>query len=140
MLDVHIDDFFKDCATIFLIGFRQFPREQVLFVEDISGPDDVDEFGLHSPRHMAAFGAVQWLREEEYIRFGSEDGAKSVDEFVLTSKAMRILLRPAFSAEEAKALNADYDPTQTLIQLLEYARLQGDSTLLQQLLQTHLFN
>jgi hypothetical protein len=62
MLDVHIDDFFKDCAVILLHGFKYFPTKQVLYVEDICGPDEADEFGLHSPRHLAGFGAIIWLQ------------------------------------------------------------------------------
>lgn len=126
MLDVHIDDFFKDCAVILLQGFKLFPAKQVLYVEDISGPDDVDEFGLHSPRHMSALGAIIWLQEEGYIRFGEMNRQDSVDDFVLGSKAFsKLLAAPAG------------DPTSTLANQLEYARLQNDSTLIRQLMQTH---
>ncbi|GGY35360.1 hypothetical protein GCM10011297_05590 [Bacterioplanes sanyensis] len=127
MLDVHIDDFYKDCAAALLIGFRWFPRQQTLFIEDISGPDEMDEFGLHSPRHMAALGAVQWLQDEGFVRFGARDACRSVDDFVLTSKAFARLM---------KSINAD-DPTQTLAHALEYARLQGDTLTLGRLLQAH---
>lgn len=126
MLDVHIDDFYKDCAVVLLLGFRQFPRPQTLFIEDISGPDDMDEFGLHSPRHQAAFGAVLWLKDEGFIRYSNQDGQKSVDECVLTSKAFSRLLKP--------------DPLndgQSILQAMEYARLQGDSILLGHVLRDH---
>ncbi|WP_420590794.1 hypothetical protein [Bacterioplanoides sp.] len=126
MLDVHIDDFYKDCAVVLLQGFRQFPRAQTLFVEDISGPDDVDEFGLHSPRHQSAFGAVIWLKDEGFIRFSEMDGQKSVDEFVLTSKSFSRLLKPDPRNEGATILDA-----------IEYARLQGDSILLGHVLRDH---
>lgn len=126
MLDVHIDDFYKDCAVVLLQGFRQFPRAQTLFVEDISGPDDVDEFGLHSPRHQSAFGSVIWLKDEGFIRFSEMDGQKSVDEFVLTSKSFSRLLKPDPRNEGATILDA-----------IEYARLQGDSILLGHVLRDH---
>jgi len=126
VLDVHIDDFYKDCGAILLLGFRQFPRPQTLFIEDISGPDDVDEFGLHSPRHQAAFGAVLWLRDEEFIRFSAMDGQKSVDDFVLTSKAFSRLLKPNPAQDEGN-----------ILEVIEYARLQGDSLLLGQILRDH---
>ena len=126
MLDVHIDDFYKDCAVVLLQGFRQFPRAQTLFVEDISGPDEVDEFGLHSPRHQSAFGAVIWLKDEGFIRFSEMDGQKSVDEFVLTSKSFSRLLKPDPRNEGATILDA-----------IEYARLQGDSILLGHVLRDH---
>lgn len=123
MLDVHIDDFFKDCAVILLHGFKCFPAKQILYVEDICGPDEADEFGLHSPRHIAAFGAITWLKEEGYIRFSDVDRQESVDEFVLASKAFTRLL----SASQN-------NPTSTLAQEIEYARLQADSTLLSHLM------
>ncbi|MBE0484060.1 MAG: hypothetical protein IBX52_11230 [Bacterioplanes sp.] len=121
MLDVHIDDFYKDCATILLLGFRFFPRQQTLFIEDISGPDDRDEFGLHSPRHLAAFGTAQWLKDEGYVRFSVADGYQSVDEFVLTAKAFSRLIRRQ-------------DATSRLIDHLEYTRLQSDSLQLEALI------
>lgn len=126
MLDVHIDDFFKDCAVILLHGFKYFPAKQVLYVEDISGPDEVDEFGLHSPRHIAAFGAIVWLQEEGYIRFSEIDRQESVDDFVLASKAFSRLLKT-----DTK------EPTTSLAQKIEFARLQHDSSLLARLMRDH---
>ena len=126
MLDVHIDDFFKDCAVILLHGFKYFPAKQVLYVEDISGPDEADEFGLHSPRHIAAFGAIVWLQEEGYIRFSEIDRQESVDDFVLASKAFSRLLKA--ETEE---------PTTSLAQKIECARLQHDSSLLARLMRDH---
>ncbi len=126
MLDVHIDDFYKDCAVVLLQGFRNFPRAQTLFIEDISGPDDVDEFGLHSPRHQAAFGAVIWLKDEGFIRFSEMDGQKAVDDFVLTSRSFARLLKPDPSNDGA-----------TILDTIEYARLQGDSMLLGHVLREH---
>lgn len=126
MLDVHIDDFFKDCAVILLHGFKYFPAKQILYVEDICGPDEADEFGLHSPRHLAAFGAIIWLEEEGFIRFSEIDRQESVDEFVLASKAF------------TRLLNADKeDPTTSLAQKLEFARLQGNSIQLAKLIREH---
>lgn len=122
MLDVHLDDFYKDCAVILLTGFRFFPRPQTLFIEDISGPDEVDEFGLHSQRHQAAMGAVIWLKDEGFIRFSERFEQKSVDDFVLTSKAFSRLLKP--SQQEGK----------NLLQQIEIARQEEDSLLLGKLL------
>ena len=126
MLDVHIDDFFKDCAVILLHGFKCFPTKKILYTEDVCGPDDADEFGLHSPRHLAAFGAIIWLQEEGYIRFSEVDRQESVDEFVLTSKAFTRLLQ----ADKE-------DPTTSLVQKIEFVRLQGDSISLALLMREH---
>ncbi|MCY0964634.1 hypothetical protein [Parathalassolituus penaei] len=135
MLDVHIDDFFKDCATILLTGFRSFPRPQTLFIEDISGPDDRDDFGLHSNRHLAALGALVWLQEEGYVRFTGLHRQESVDEFVLTSKSLGKLL--AIARSENDPISAATAPT-PLFQVLEFARLQGDSTWVRQLVCTYM--
>ena len=126
MLDVHIDDFFKDCAVILLHGFKYFPIKQVLYIEDISGPDDVDEFGLHSQRHLAALGAVSWLSEEGYIRFGEMNRQDSVDDFVLTSKAFSKLLS-----------SPSGEPSSSLANELEFSRLQGNSIEIRKLMHTH---
>ncbi|MFL0806563.1 MAG: hypothetical protein K6L60_04665 [Oceanobacter sp.] len=134
MLDVHIDDFFKDCSTILLLGFRRFPRTQTLFVEDISGPDEMDEFGLHSNRHLAALGALQWLKEEGYVRFGVMDRQLSVDDFVLTSRSLSRLLKPIRATQEESGGQVETTP---VIQVLEFARLQSDTTWMTQIMQQH---
>jgi hypothetical protein len=142
MLDVHIDDFYKDCATTLLSGFRAFPRQQTLFIEDISGPDTVDEFGLHSPRHLAALGAVQWLREEGFIRFGAINRQDSVDDFVLTSKAFTRLIAPALPQSlrgDAGSIEHSGDIT-PVFQVLEFARLQGDSLWVGELVRDYLLS
>lgn len=134
MLDVHIDDFFKDCSTILLIGFRRFPRSQTLFVEDISGPDEMDEFGLHSNRHLAALGALEWLKEEGYVRFGTMDRQLSVDDFVLTSRSLSRLLKPIRATQDSSDSSIETTP---VIQVLEFARLQSDTTWMSQIMQEH---
>lgn len=134
MLDVHIDDFFKDCSTILLLGFRRFPRTQTLFVEDISGPDEMDEFGLHSNRHLAALGALQWLKEEGYVRYGVMDRQLSVDDFVLTSRSLSRLLTPIRATQDG---SGDQVETTPVIQVLEFARLQSDTTWMSQIMQQH---
>lgn len=132
MLDVHIDDFWNDCAAALLSGMRNFPRPITLFIEDIAGPDNVDEFGLHSPRHLAALGAVQWLKDEGFIRFGSLNRQESVDEFILTGKAFSRLLAPADSKALRDMEGGDSTP---IFQVLEFARLQGNAAWCGQLLQ-----
>lgn len=135
MLDVHIDDFFKDCSTILLAGMRHFPRAFTLFVEDISGPDDMDEFGLHSNRHLAALGTVHWLATEGYIRYSTQDRQESVDDFVLTEKAFSRMLAPL---PETLPLGSSSQENPTpLFQALEFAHLQQDSIMMRSLLQHH---
>ena len=35
MADIHIDDFYRDCALILLRLYTSFPRKSVLYVDDI---------------------------------------------------------------------------------------------------------
>lgn len=91
MSDLHIDDFCKDIARILNHLYLQFPRKTTLYVEDIAGPDDPDEFGLHSPRHMACLGALVWLSEEGYIRFESSIRQEAVDQAVLAGRSFTVL-------------------------------------------------
>ena len=50
MADLNVIDFYRDSALILLSLQRAFPRKMDLFVEDLIGPDQVDEFGLHTKR------------------------------------------------------------------------------------------
>ena len=91
MSDLHIDDFCKDIARILNHLYLQFPRKTTVYVEDIAGPDEPDEFGLHSPRHMACLGALVWLQEEGYIRFDSAIRQEAVDQAVLAGRSFTAL-------------------------------------------------
>ena len=51
MNDVNIDDFYHDMGVILLTLVQHVPRKVSLFIDDICGPYDMDEFGLHSPRY-----------------------------------------------------------------------------------------
>lgn len=137
MLDVHIDDFFKDCSAILLAGMSHFPRPFTLFVEDISGPDNMDEFGLHSNRHLAALGTVHWLAAEGYIRFSTQDRQESVDDFVLTEKAFKRMLAPLAETIPAGSRSRTSENPTPLFQALEFCHLQQDSTMMRSLLQLH---
>ncbi|WP_097461167.1 hypothetical protein [Mangrovitalea sediminis] len=87
MADIHIDDFYKDTARILLQLYNAFPRKASVFVEDIAGPDQPDEFGLHSKRHMACFGAMLWLAEEGFIRYVDTIRQEAVDQAILTQQS-----------------------------------------------------
>lgn len=87
MADIHIDDFYKDTARILLQLYNAFPRKASVFVEDIAGPDQPDEFGLHSKRHMACFGAMLWLSEEGFIRYVDTIRQEAIDQAILTQQS-----------------------------------------------------
>lgn len=157
MLDVHINDFYKDCATILLQGFSNFPISQILYVEDICGPDEMDEFGLHSRRHQAALGAIIWLKDEGFIRFGAMNRQESVDDFVITATAFSRLMKrtavhsyndtsansltassftpPASSSATSGAKTDKIKPQQACFELLQQYRIDCDSVKLAQLLE-----
>ncbi len=94
MIDVHIDDFYHDIAATLLSLYQQFPRKISLYIEDVSGPDDVDEFGLHSQRHLSCMGAMLWLHDENYIRFEDLVREEAIEAATLTQKAFVKLIQP----------------------------------------------
>ena len=106
MADIHIDDFYRDCALILLRLYANFPRKTVLYVDDISGPDTPDEFGLHSNRHMACLGAMVWLAEAGYISYAETIREEALDQAVLTQRGFRVLS----SRSELELGIADEDP------------------------------
>ena len=91
MADLQIDDFYRDCALILLRLYASFPRKTVLYVEDISGPDTPDEFGLHSDRHQACFSAMCWLGEAGYLSFAETIRQEALDQAVLTQRGFLLL-------------------------------------------------
>src|SRR5690606_17181175 len=139
MLDVPIDEFWNDCAAILLTGIRSFPRPQTLLMEDICRPDSADDLGLPRARHLAAVGAGQWLQDGGFIRFSTLSPQESVDDFVLTGKPFRRLLTIAnpdsLKRGGGQLQQADSTP---VFQVLEFARLQGNSGWCGELLQHYL--
>lgn len=87
MADIHIEEFYRDAAIALVQLYSVFPRRINLFVEDIAGPDEPDEFGLHSPRHQACFGALLWLQEEGLLRYVDTIRQEALDQAVLTQRA-----------------------------------------------------
>lgn len=95
MADIHVEEFYKDAAVALVQLYSAFPRRVNLFVEDIAGPDEPDEFGLHSKRHMACFGALLWLAEEGFLRYVDTIRQEALDQAVLTQEAFVRLSAPA---------------------------------------------
>jgi hypothetical protein len=91
MSDLHIDDFFKDVARILNQLYLAFPRKTTVYIEDVAGHDEPDEFGLHSDRHLACLGALVWLSEEGYIRFEDTIRQEAVDQAVLSGRSFSVL-------------------------------------------------
>ena len=91
MSDIHIDDFYKDVGLIFIHLYANFPRKTTLYVDDISGPDTPDDFGLHSDRFLACFGTMVWLKEHGYIDFEAPIKQEAIDQANLSHKAFLML-------------------------------------------------
>ena len=103
MGDLHIEDFYRDTARILIHLYNRFPRKGAVFVEDIAGEDEPDEFGLHSSRHMACFGAMLWLAEEGLLRYESVIGQDAIDQAVLTAECFNRLATQYPQGETAGA-------------------------------------
>ncbi|WP_312246521.1 hypothetical protein [Stutzerimonas nitrititolerans] len=86
-MDLQIEDFYKDVAGGLLMLYQAFPRKTALYVEDLIGHEEPDEFGLPSKRHQGCLGALLWLAEEGYVRFESTIQFQAIDQAVLTEKA-----------------------------------------------------
>ena len=91
MSDIHIDDFYRDSAKILVCLYTTFPTPTTLYVEDISGPDEPDEFGLHHPRFESCFSTMIWLAQHDYLHFDELLRKEAIDQAVLTKKAFLIL-------------------------------------------------
>lgn len=107
--ELHIDDFNKDAAKALVILYNFFPRKIELYIEDINGPDIVDDYGLHSERHLACMSAIVWLAEEGLIRYESLVKQESFDQAVLTKRSY-ILLSNVIQSD---IFNEDETPDKT---------------------------
>ncbi|WP_447592263.1 hypothetical protein [Aquipseudomonas campi] len=92
-MDLQIDEFYKDAAAGMLALYQAFPRKIGLYVEDLIGREEPDEFGLPSKRHQSCLGALLWLAEEGYIRFDSTIAYDALDQAVLSEKGFLRLSR-----------------------------------------------
>lgn len=91
MADLHIDDFYRDCALTLLRLYATFPRKTVLYVDDVCGPDSPDEFGLHSERHQSCFSSMIWLADAGYLSFTETIREEALDQAVLTQRGFLLL-------------------------------------------------
>ncbi len=141
MSDIHIDDFYKDTGKILVQLYRSFPRKDLLLVEDISGADTPDEYGLHSERHQSCFGAAIWLAESGYIQYGETIRQEGMDQVTLTHKAFTLLSAKAAFIPETHESAKDLPPSvaelhQSNIQQLRDALRSGSSNQIKQTVQS----
>ena len=98
--DIHINDFYHDAAKALVVLYKHFPRKTMLYVEDISGPDTPDEFGLHSTRHEACFNTLLWLAHGDYLRYEHTVRQEAIDQAVLSHRGFLLLNAPFPGAEQ----------------------------------------
>lgn len=142
MIDVHIDDFYHDIAATLLSLYQQFPRKVSLYIEDVSGPDDVDEFGLHSQRHLSCMGAMLWLQDEGYIRFEELVREEAIEAATLTQKAFVQLIQPRTDQIEGDEASSTISPSArdqrfTLANQLHEALVDRNSILVRSLVERY---
>ena len=132
MYDIHIEEFYRDCAIVLLQLYQSFPVKSSVFVEDVAGPDNPDEFGLHSPRFQACFGAMLWLESEGYMSFESTLRQEAIEQATLSALGLRLLnhLSDELAEEDNKLPN---------VEILRIALKNGTSTHLARLM-IHLFS
>lgn len=147
MADIHIEEFYKDAAIALIQLYNAFPRRVNLFVEDIAGPDEPDEFGLHSKRHMACFGTLLWLEEEGLLRSVDTIRQEALDQAVLTQRAFVRMSSPAspdLQEQETADSGADLPPAiredfSTHIHMLRTALRSGSSAKISRVMQATFF-
>ena len=89
--DIHIDDFYRDTAKSLVLLYNHFPRALTLYVEDVSGPDTPDEFGLHSKRHESCLSTLLWLGTTGYLNYTSLVRREAIEEATLSHRAFILL-------------------------------------------------
>ena len=131
MAGIHIDDFYADAAHALVNLFGVFPRPVTIFAEDICGPDEPDEFGVHSNRYQACFATLLWLGEEGYIRYKDTIRQDAVDQAVLSGRCFAALLRPVVAVDDPDLPPSVQVEHSTVIYQLEAALKSRSSTAVQ---------
>lgn len=125
MIDVNIDDFYRDIAVTLLTLYQQFPQKISVYIEDICGPDDVDEFGLHSRRHLSCIGALMWLHDEGFIRYKDIVKQESAEDCTLTSKAFKKLAFPKIQGDRKSASSIEKQHSTLVFKLHQAVKEQS---------------
>ena len=107
-MDLQIDDFYQDASRALLILYRVFPRKAPLYIDELIGYQEPDEYGLPSPRHQSCLGALLWLGDEGYLRHDGLLHHEAIDQAVLSEKGfLRLTTRIADPILEAAGLPPD---------------------------------
>ena len=94
MADINVENFYRHIAKIFNILYTHFPTRAALYVDEVAGIDEPDEYGLHSPTYTAGFFAMLWLADEGFIKYADTIRQDGIDQAFLTHRAFLILTQP----------------------------------------------
>ena len=94
MADINIDNFYRHIAKILNILYTAFPTRSPIYVDEVAGIDEPDEYGLHSPHYTAGFFALIWLADEGFLRYSDTIRQDGIDHAALTNKAFMRLTEP----------------------------------------------
>lgn len=119
MADINIENFYKHIAKSLSILYAAFPSKSPVYVDDVAGIDEPDEYGLHSPHYTAGFFALLWLADEDYIRYEDTIRQDGVDQAVLTHKAFLKLTQVAEPIYTAGGNPADDSKVVSIVQTAE---------------------
>lgn len=134
MADIHIADFYKDAGRILVQLYNSFPRRITLFVEDIAGPDEPDEFGLHSPRHQACLATMFWLAQAGYLSYETTIRQEALDQATLTQRGFTLLASRLPIAEISGLEPPDVEPATDDLPAAVAAQKTNGAGLLRQVL------
>lgn len=95
MADINVENFYKNMGKILSMLYASFPTKTPVYVDEVAGIDDPDEYGLHSPHYTAGFYAMIWLAEEGFVRYASAIREDGIDQACLTQRAFLILTQVA---------------------------------------------
>lgn len=97
MADINVENFYRHIAKILNILYTHFPTRAALYVDEVAGVDEPDEYGLHSPTYTAGFFAMLWLADEGFIKYADTIRQDGIDQAFLTHRAFLILTQPTDS-------------------------------------------
>ena len=107
MADINIENFYKHIGKILSVLYAAFPTKSPIYVDDVAGIDEPDEYGLHSPDYTSGFFALIWLGDEGYLRYSDTIRQDGIDQAALTHKAFLKLTQPVDPIYLAPAISSD---------------------------------
>lgn len=120
MADINVENFYRHIAKILHILYTHFPTRAALYVDEVAGIDEPDEYGLHSPTYTAGFFAMLWLADEGFIKYADTIRQDGIDQAFLTHRAFLILTQATDNPiNEPSAANSDSDSNVVSLQPAE---------------------